>query len=46
MILFLSYHFDSNKFKQGYCEIGIHCVNFTPISNRCVRKRTYAMLFN
>ena len=30
---------DNKKLKQGHFEIGIHCVNFMPISNRCARKR-------
>ena len=37
---FLSIGFhDNNKFKQGHFEMGIHFVNFMPISNRCARKR-------
>ena len=30
---------DNKKLKQGHFEMGIHYVNFTPISNRCARKR-------
>ncbi|KAB7702106.1 hypothetical protein GBN33_03125 [Plesiomonas shigelloides] len=30
---------DNNKFKQGHFEMGIRYANFTPISNRCARKR-------
>ncbi|WP_178090144.1 hypothetical protein [Plesiomonas shigelloides] len=30
---------DNKKFKQGHFEMGIHYVNFTPISNHFARKR-------
>ncbi|QWK98271.1 hypothetical protein JV213_06430, partial [Plesiomonas shigelloides] len=30
---------DNKKLKQGHFEMGIHCVNFMPISNRCARRR-------
>ena len=30
---------DNKKLKQGHFEMGIRCANFTPISNRCARKR-------
>ena len=30
---------DNKKLKQGHFEMGIHYVNFTPISNRCARRR-------
>ena len=30
---------DNKKLKQGHFEMGIHYVNFTPISNRCARMR-------
>ncbi|SUB63544.1 Uncharacterised protein [Plesiomonas shigelloides] len=30
---------DNKQLKQGHFEMGIHYVNFTPISNRCARRR-------
>ena len=30
---------DNKKLKQGHFEMGIRCANFTPISNRCARRR-------
>ena len=30
---------DNKKLKQGHFEMGIHYVNFTPISNCCARWR-------
>ncbi|SBT60900.1 Uncharacterised protein [Plesiomonas shigelloides] len=30
---------DNKKLKQGHFEMGIHYVNFTPISNRFARRR-------
>ena len=30
---------DNKKLKQGHFEMGIHYVNFMPISNRCARRR-------
>ena len=36
---FIVVFLDNKKLKQGHFEMGIHCVNFMPISNRCARKR-------
>ncbi|SBT60949.1 Uncharacterised protein [Plesiomonas shigelloides] len=30
---------DNKKLKLGHFEMGIHYVNFMPISNRCARER-------
>ncbi|SPZ37435.1 Uncharacterised protein [Plesiomonas shigelloides] len=38
--LFCKHRFHDNKeLKQGHFEMGIHYVNFMPISNHCARKR-------
>ena len=33
-MLFVHRFRDNKKLKQGHFEMGIHCVNFMPISNR------------
>ena len=38
--LFSKHRFrDNKKLKQGHFEMGIRYANFTPISNRCARRR-------
>ena len=37
-ILNIVFH-DNKKLKQGHFEMGIHCVNFMPISNHFARER-------
>ena len=38
-MLFVHRFRDNKKLKQGHFEMGIRYANFTPISNRCARKR-------
>ncbi|EON88755.1 hypothetical protein PLESHI_08954 [Plesiomonas shigelloides 302-73] len=38
-MLFVHRFRDNKKLKQGHFEMGIHYVNFMPISNRCARRR-------